>query len=182
MSASKLFYCIFIVIFIMTGCDGGEKKVADDGLKEWTGQGASPVVNRIENLKASLYETPDNVDLISALADAYFESGKYPDAIKEYEKALKIKPHDVNNLNDAGLAYFYIGDLENGLAYIEKAIKLDPSYKNARLSKGYMLLSVGRPEEAIEPLEKAKELDPTGPLGVAASDFLAKIKTIMEKK
>lgn len=172
----KSLLVVFSLFLLLAGCDkGGENKATED-FQEWSGRGAQNE-KKIESLKASLYENPGNVKLLSALGDAYFESEKFKEALVEYEKVLKIDPKDPDSLNDRGLAYFYLGDSEAALESIDMATKADPTYKHAWLSKGYMLLSLGKYAEAEESLEKVKELDPMG-LGLDAENFLAQIDLI----
>ncbi len=180
--SKKSLLVVFSLFLLLVGCDKGEGEKATEDVQEWTGKGAQTEEKRIESLKASLYENPDNFELLSALGDAYFESAKYKEAIAEYDKALKINPKDADCLNDKGLAYFYLGNSEAALEVIDKAIKVDPTYKHAWLSKGYMLLSLGKYVEAEVPFKKVKELDPLGPLGADADNFLAKIDVIKDQQ
>ena len=169
------------LLLLAAGCDGGKKEAAYEDLQEWDGRYGS-TDRRIEMLKASLYEDPDNFDLLSALGDAYFESQRYEDAIVEYEKALKIRPDDADCLNDMGLAYFYTGNTEKGLESVEKAIESSPGYKHPWLSKGFMLMSIGRYDEAVEPLNRVKELDPGGKLAEEADRFLMQIEAMRGRR
>ena len=123
--SKKSLLVVFSLFLLLAGCDKGEEKKATEDFQEWNGKGAQSE-KRIESLKASLYENPDNFELLSALGDAYFDSEKYKEAIAEYDKALKINPKDADCLNDKGLAYFYLGNSEAALEAI-KTIKREPS-------------------------------------------------------
>lgn len=168
-----LFY-VLSVLLLFTACGGEKEDSSPEGYKEYDG-GFADAENRIETLKASLYEDPDNFQLLSALGDAYFESQRYNEAVKEYEKALKIDPTNSDCLNDMGLALFYTGNSEAALESFEKATDADSSYVYSWLSKGFVLMSLGRYEEAELALNKVQELDPLGKLGEEADNFLAQI-------
>lgn len=172
-------FCVGIaaLLFPAIGCKGGKEESAHDELQPFEGVNVE-ADRRIERIKASLYEDPGNFELLSALGDAYFEASRYEEAIKEYEKALKIKPADADCLNDTGLAYFYLGNNEDALKYVNKAIEADPIYKHSWLSKGFILLSLGKHDEAIPALKQVKELDPGGKLAMEADNFLSQIEAV----
>ena len=127
----------------------------------------------IEQLKARLFDNPNDFATLSTLGDLYFESAQYFEAIQTYDKALTVNPMSADCLNDKGLALYYTGDPDSALASFDKAIEADPAYTHAWLSKGFVLVSEGRYREAIPPLNKVKELDTTGRLTADVDNFLA---------
>lgn len=168
---------LLLLSFSLFACGGQSEDISPDEYKEFDGAHADNS-RRIESLKAKLYEDPENFGLLAALGDVYFESQRFEEAIREYDKALKINPTSADCLNDKGLALFYTGQSDAALESINKSIEADPVYVHPRLSKGFMLMTLGRYEEAIEPLNKVKELDPTGKMGIEADNFLAQIKAM----
>jgi tetratricopeptide (TPR) repeat protein len=131
--------------------------------------------SEIDQLKARLFDNPEDINILNSLADLYFESAQYTEAIRTYKKVLAIDPTCADCFNDIGLASFYQGDAVTALASFDKAIAIRPEFPHAWLSKGFVLVSEGRFEEAVAPLNKVKELDTTGKLSAAADNFLAKI-------
>jgi len=129
--------------------------------------------SEIDQLQTNLLANPNDYDLLSALADEYFESGRYLEAIRTYDAALTVNPMSADCLNDRGLAYFYVGDAGSAIDSFDKAIALNPDYPNTWLSKGFVLISEGRYQEAIVPLNKVKELESVGQLAMEADKFLA---------
>ena len=186
---------VLIPLFLLTsvllnGCgDGSGENAAGNAATDSSGVAESldiqtrvdPAAARIDSLKASLFDDPENTELLSDLGDAFFESQRYQEAIPVYEKAVSIHPANPDMLNDLGLSYFYIGDQEKGLDTINRAIAADPVYKHAWLSKGFMLSSLGRHDEAITTLNKVKELDAGGPLAKAADDFLREMEGSLDQ-
>ena len=171
---------IFIMLFI-TACDGSKKGADQEGLKEFD---ASIVQSdqRIETLKSQLFDSPDNLELLSTLGDLYFESQRYIEAIKVYEKALKIDPKSADSLNDLALSQFYTGNSEAAAVSANKAVEADPNYKHGWLTKGFILMTLGRLDEATVALKKAKELDIGGRLAEEADNFLNQIALAKDKK
>ena len=125
-----------------------------------------------------LIQNAYNPQEFSNLADSYFESQRYVEAIALYEKAISLNSGDVDSMNDLGLAYFYVGQPDKALASLANATTTSPVYKHAWLSTGYILFSLQRYDEAVEPLQKARDLDPNGIVGAEAAQFLNKIRQI----
>ena len=170
----KWLFLIITVSMFLYNCSG---KKEEAGYEEFKGEQGELSHNDIliQELKAKLYENPQNFELLSALGDEYFNQTKFYDAIREYEKALKIKPDSADCLNDLGLAYFYTGNSDKALDSVNKSIEVDAEYKYSWLSKGYMLTSLGRYDEAVPALKMVKKLDPGGPLAQEADKFLQRI-------
>ncbi len=166
----------FALLFFLAAC-GSKEEPAMEELKEFDGR-HSESEQRIESLKSRLFDDPENAQLLAALGDAYFESERYQEAIKIYDKVVKIDPKNADCLNDRGLAYFYLGNNDAALESIDAAISADPAYKHPWLSKGFVLVTIGRYEEAVPPLKKAREIDPGGPIAIEADKFLAQIEAM----
>lgn len=171
---------ILIIIFL-TACDGSKKSTEQEGLKEFDAASIQSE-QRIETLKSQLFDNPDNLELLSALGDAYFESQRYIEAIGVYEKAIKVDPKSADSFNDLALSQFYTGNNEAALASATKAVEADPVYKHGWLTKGFILMTLGRLDEAAVALKKVKELDIGGRLAEEADNFLNQIDLSKDKK
>jgi len=163
---------IILALLSLAACDDQAAKPATQLQQEFAANNAQPHQG-IEQLKARLVTNPNDFETLSALADMYFESGQYVDAILTYDKALIANPMCADCYNDKGLASHYLGNTEAAIESFDKAVAIDPVFVHAWLSKGFVLISAGRYQEAIEPLNKVKELDTTGGLTVEADKFLA---------
>ena len=170
-------FCTLLILLSLIACDdkGAKSTTEVQNLSEFESI-QSPT--DIEQLKARLFDNPNDFNTLSHLGDLYFESSLYLEAIQTYDKALAVNPNSADCLNDKGLALYYSGEPDSALESFDKAIAIEPGYAHAWLSKGYVLVSEGRYQEAIVPLNKVKELDTTGNLTKDADNFLA---TIAEK-
>lgn len=172
---------VFLSTGLLGGCDAGKEGAESETTHARESAELQPAselqTTRVDMLKASLLEDPDNEQLLSALGDAHFESQHFKEAIPVYEKAKSLNPFNSDVLNDLGLSYFYVGETDKALMSINGATEADPTNKRAWLSKGFILMSVGRGGEAVSPLNKVKELDPGGPLAKEADRFLQRLET-----
>jgi len=172
---------LLALALMMPACDKGKNEVPQGEYKEFEGLD-SQNDQRIETLKSRLFDEPQNFQLIAALGDAYFEAGRYVQAIDIYNKALAVNSSDPDCLNDLALSYFYTGNTDKAIESVNKATTADPAYTHAWLTKGFILLSVGRQEEAVAPLMKVKELDMGGGLSMEADSFLGQIEQMKGQK
>ena len=164
--------CALLILFSLISCDDQAAKPATTA-QDFPQFDSFQTPSEIDQLKARLFDNPEDFEALSTLGDRYFEAGRYLEAIQTNDKALAVNPMCADCLNDRGLAQYYMGDPKSALESFDRAIAIDPEYVHAWLSKGYVLFSVGRYEEAIPVLNKVKELDTTGGLAAEADKFIA---------
>jgi tetratricopeptide (TPR) repeat protein len=109
------------------------------------------------NLCASVENyTVAHYDLGNALAMA----GRVPDAIVQYEQALRINPDFANAHNNLGNAFLQEGRVSDAIGHYEQALRIKPDYAKTHNNLGIALVRLGRAPEAIEHYEQALRLDP----------------------
>ena len=88
--------------------------------------------------------------------------GRLPDAIAEYQAALRIKPDYAEAHNDLGIALsFTPGRLPDAVAEYQAALQIDPNYAEAHLNLGNILSQTpGRQSEAIAEYQAALRINP----------------------
>jgi tetratricopeptide (TPR) repeat protein len=91
---------------------------------------------------------------------ALANQGRYPEAIREWEKALKIDPENPKAQNNLGIALVKSGKVPDGIAHLERAVQLKPEYAEAHSNLGKALSLAGRPDEAMAHWQTAVELYP----------------------
>lgn len=107
----------------------------------------------------------EGMDLASAhfsRAFALKKSGKFNEAISDYDKALKLSPslkQDQFFLNARGAAYIGAGDYSRALKDIEASLVLDSEYASAYNSRGIVHSKKGEFDKAIIDHQKAIELN-----------------------
>jgi tetratricopeptide (TPR) repeat protein len=117
--------------------------------------------------KVSIWQTvvdrwPINPRAHNNLGDALRNAGRTPDAIAQYEAALRLKPDYVEAHNNLGDALLSAGRIPEAIAQYEAALSLKPFAKTHN-NLGEALLRAGRIPEAIAQYEAAMRLKPDFP-------------------
>ena len=94
------------------------------------------------------------------LGMAYYEQGKYDEAVAEFQAAIELEPDDAEAHRNLGTAYLEQGELEEAVASYGQAIELDPDFGEAYGDLAGAYVNLGRLSEAIAAGEKAIELAP----------------------
>ena len=69
------------------------------------------------------------------LGNAYFNVGKYEEAIAEYKKALKLSPTNAVAYKGLAVSYVHLGHIEEARSALQEAVKLDPKFSLQRYSE-----------------------------------------------
>lgn len=95
----------------------------------------------------------------------YRDSQQYPQAITDYQNALKVAPKQFEN-------YFNLGDLQHALGKsteaietYSKAIQLNPNYSQAYANRGQFYSETNQVQKALNDFNQALALDPENYLG-----------------
>jgi len=90
----------------------------------------------IAEYESLLAEDPDNLATNIALANAYYDSGQWREAILYYGRALQIDPRNPDIRTDMATSYRNLGMSEVALDQYRKALEYDPGHLNARYNIG----------------------------------------------
>ncbi len=108
----------------------------------------------------SVVAVPNNHVGFEYLAEEFARNGDtLPDAITNYEAAIRIRPKFVEAHNGLGVAFSKMGLLDLAITKYREAIRLDPDYPPAHYDLGAALLSLNRANEAIPEFEKAVKIN-----------------------
>jgi tetratricopeptide (TPR) repeat protein len=86
--------------------------------------------------------------------------GHLPEAIAEYQEALRMNPTDLNTHNRLGLALAQQGNLDGALAQFKENLQIAPESAQGHNNFGNALAKSGRLVEAIDQYELALQLTP----------------------
>jgi tetratricopeptide (TPR) repeat protein len=86
-------------------------------------------------LKDVLQKRPTDMNILNMLAEAYYDTKKYDDAINYYDQILTIDKKNAEALYMIGMSFQKKGQKEKGMALCDEAIKLDPSLSSLKSEK-----------------------------------------------
>lgn len=133
--------------------------------------------NKVKALTAVAAQQPTSATPRIELANLYFDSERYTEAIQWYGEALKLAPKDVNVSTDLGVSYYYTNQPDLALAQFEESLKIDPSHVKTLLNQG-IVLAFGKQDlaGAEQSWQRVMELAPTSPEGQAAKRALDSLR------
>jgi tetratricopeptide (TPR) repeat protein len=94
------------------------------------------------------------------LGNTLLQQGRYDEAIRQYDEALREKPDLAEAHVNRGIALKAKGDPAGAVAEYLKALEIDPALPDAHYNLGVALAAQGRPDRAAQALLRALELRP----------------------
>lgn len=96
---------------------------------------AGQLESGLKMLDHLMEKKPGNRTLLTDIAYTMYETEKYDEAIRFFEKLLTINPNDARSLFMAGMSFQKKGQKQKGQAICDKAIEMDPSLARNRHKK-----------------------------------------------
>jgi tetratricopeptide (TPR) repeat protein len=94
------------------------------------------------------------------LATVLRRQGKAEDAVRQYERALRLNPDHADAHSDLGAALMGRGRTQEAIGQYEQALRIRPDSAVAQNNFGLALVRLGRAQEAIEHYEQAVRFKP----------------------
>ncbi|NLM17306.1 MAG: tetratricopeptide repeat protein [Candidatus Riflebacteria bacterium] len=101
------------------------------------------------------------LEAVYNLAVAYHETGRFFEAVKQYERVVKGSPGHVNSLNNMGLIFSVMGEKERAIEAFKAVLAIDASNVKARINLGNVFLSQKDLAEAEKIYRSAISIDKT---------------------
>jgi cytochrome c-type biogenesis protein CcmH/NrfG len=79
---------------------------------------------------------PNDPDLLSKIANIYYDVQDYPTAIAYYQRALKVQPANADVRTDLATAYWYTGNPDSAIQEFNKALSYQPNKANTLFNLG----------------------------------------------
>ena len=123
------------------GLRGSAATAAQQPAAQATGQPAQPAAPPLDESRAAALQVTaerdpkDSVTRVQ-LGNMYFDSERYPEAIRWYEAALAIDPKNVNASTDLGIAFYYSNQPDRALAQFDRSLAVDPKHSKTLLNMG----------------------------------------------
>jgi protein O-mannosyl-transferase len=108
--------------------------------------------------------TTDNDIALNNLGVAYFDAGRYSDAMKMYQLAKQINPATADVHKNIGGVLAKTGKPDEALREYEEAVRLEPKKADLQIFLAETLASHGKNEEALSHFSEAARLAPKNAL------------------
>jgi tetratricopeptide (TPR) repeat protein len=86
----------------------------------------------LEKLKSD----PKNPEILTSIANLYYDAQQYPIAVNYYGRVLQANPSDVSARTDMATAYWYLGNADEAISQFNKALTYAPSNPNTLFNLG----------------------------------------------
>jgi len=86
------------------------------------------------------------------------QSGRYDQALKDFNDALKLKPKDPTLITYRGVVYYAKGQNDLAMKEFNQALEIDPKFGKAYYQRGMIFENQQKYSQAVEELKKAKSL------------------------
>ncbi|XP_053397343.1 MORC family CW-type zinc finger protein 3-like isoform X2 [Mercenaria mercenaria] len=110
--------------------------------------------------KALDYINPDIAAEERRMGNALFKQGKYSEALKHYNEAIKRNPKDANLHSHKAACYTKLHEFSRALAACDDSLHIDPKFIKGYLHRGNISYRMKNNKEAVWAYEKALQCDP----------------------
>jgi cytochrome c-type biogenesis protein CcmH/NrfG len=105
-------------------------------------------------------EQPKEADAWKYLANAYWQTGKFTNAIEAYQQALRIQPEDAVSWYNLGVYYWQTGQTAKAIEAYKKSLGNNPKFADAWCALGNAYWHSGQRTKAIEAYQQALRIRP----------------------
>ena len=95
-----------------------------------------------------------------AVGSALEEAGESPEAIRQFQQAVRINPNSAEAHNDLALALESQNKLPEAVEEFEQAVRSEPDFVEAHFNLGIALAQQGKVQDARQHFEQALRLRP----------------------
>jgi stress-induced-phosphoprotein 1 len=110
------------------------------------------------------YVNPELALAAKEAGNAAFRDGKFPEAISQYEEAIKRDPSSAPYRNNLAAAYLKMGLFNDAKREVEKSLELDRTYVKAWAKKGDIETYMKEYHKALDSYRAGLQLDPNSAL------------------
>lgn len=137
--------CLIIFVFVILGRTVSQIQFWKNNIVHWSHE---------------LQYDPNNAMALVNRGEAYKDSGKYPLAFADFNRAVIADPEYPEGFNSRGLMLGLMGKLDQALSDFTKAAELKPNFDEAYNNIGIVYSMKNNADKAAEFFEKALSIDP----------------------
>lgn len=163
---------------VPAGMPGVPASLAAPGAGQMNPQQAAEMVGKAaQPLLDNLKRNPRDFDNLVKVGNLYYDSKLFPDAIKYYDQALKVRPENSDVRTDMGTAYWYTGDADKAIGEFNRALKYNPTHPGTLFNMGVVKWQ-GKmdPAGAVQAWERLLQTNPNYPQKQQVLDLIDRAK------
>jgi tetratricopeptide (TPR) repeat protein len=103
----------------------------------------------LEAASAAIKLDPANVVLRRIRSGAYFDLGRYAEAIQDMDEAIRMQPEEPVNLRNRASALSKLGKADAAVADLDEVRRMNPLDQSVDMVEARILLQAGRVQEAV---------------------------------
>lgn len=109
-------------------------------------------------------KVPQNIrPYYNDLGNILYEQGRFEDAIKQYQIAIRVRPDFVEAYNNLGNVLAEMGRFEEAVVQYRTTLKFRPDITDVRVNLANLYLTMGKFDDAILEFKTAAKLKPDDP-------------------
>ena len=123
-------------------------------------------------------QAPNLIATLQQRGTAYTNEKKFPEAIADFNEALKMKPNDPGIYERRAYVEMKMNDLDKAFADYSEASRLNPNEVRYYLYRGYIYEKKGDIKKSMADTEKALKLDKHNAEALSRKERLQKIQSM----
>lgn len=136
---------------------------------------------RVAGLIAAAEADAEDLDSRVSLAELYFESHSFEQAIPRYEEVLTMTPDNVQASTNLGISYYSVGSSERAVEQLERSLEIEPTHAQTLVTLGIVkAFGLQDLEGATAAWQRVLEVAPDGSEARAARDALNRLQAAHE--
>ena len=144
--------------YLVTACSTGKQLTVFSNIWGSAEAQSGMTDDDLSRLMSQLRPHPGNAEAHYQLGCWYQERSRHQEAIKEFKKAIYIKPDYTEAYNGLGVSYGWKGDYTAASDAYRMALKLNPNLAYIYNNLGHSYILQGKNAEAIDALKQALAL------------------------
>lgn len=142
-----------------------------------SGQPPMEMMEKIQELKASYKENPNNYGVLVQLGNSYFDIGRFDKAVRFYRKAVTLQKSSPEVLIDLGVAYFNASKADSALFFVKEALNVRHDHPQGLYNLGIIYYNMNQKDKAVETWQRLIDHHPDSREAQAARDFIQQVKS-----
>ena len=170
---NRLVLVFLVAVFLFANCQKKEEPKVQSPFPA----GTIAVQDKIVQLQELVKQNPKNLNAWAELGNSLMDSGRFPEAVDSYQKALELDPKNSDVRVDMGTCYRSAGQPDRAAEEYRKAIASTPGHPNAHRNLGIVLaFDLKNNREAIREFEEYLRVAPNAPDAQRIFKLIAELK------